>query len=745
MKTLLVFTSLTLFSLILLQHALPVNASDVLGNWNSVQNLPMNLASHSSFVFNDKIYTVGGSALTGQFGDQVYKAAIISPLGTISNWINDSPLPERRIWQTVVQYNDYVYTLGGYLDQIQFVNNVYFSKLNPDGSLGAWIDTTPLPETSAQGAAVVVNGVIYYAGGIDRQTIYKSTIQADGSLGAWSTAGQLPTQLSGFTMLYYSNRLYIFGGGNGSGSSSAVYRTNIQGDGAIDIWTPLASVPRGLKRGGGVLLDNRVFIVGGLDGSQALDTTFTTTINSQGNLDPWSTSASRLPRGLCCFSLARWQNLLYLSGGHDGVSYFSDVYTASIDVNVTPTPTPTPIPTTKAVIVPGFGGSWNADALLNCKIENYSGEWSLAPYAVPVYLSTDLELQSKGITPYYYAYDWRKPVSDSATGLVDFISAITQPNEKIYLVGHSLGGLVTQAYLLSENNWGKVEKYLAVGAPFQGTPWAYGAWAGGELWNSNILYKLGSEIALRYCGIKENSRIGIQQQFPVIQTLLPTFNYLLTDKSKTFIPTNSLITQNNWLPQYLPSGHISQIGTLTGTGIKTIDRLVVKEQNKKDFTNGDWVDGKVTEKKTSSEGDQTVLVFSGQLPGANNITIQQQHLGLVMSTEGARTIANYFVSIPAFARQFTSNENEFQTPTSALVFLGKDIDINDSSGIMAFLDPKKGIYTVKIKSKGPHSTFSVLQVLPNQKTVWKDYSIPNKKNTNVKIEYSGENATVSFD
>lgn len=42
----------------------------------------------------------------------------------------------------------------------------------------------------------------------------------------------------------------------------------------------------------------------------------------------------------------------------------------------TPTPTPSPVPTTKVVVIPGFGSSWNADAILNCKADNYTGTWS---------------------------------------------------------------------------------------------------------------------------------------------------------------------------------------------------------------------------------------------------------------------------------------------------------------------------------------------------------------------------------
>ena len=45
----------------------------------------------------------------------------------------------------------------------------------------------------------------------------------------------------------------------------------------------------------------------------------------------------------------------------------------------TPIPTPTPVVSQKVIVIPGFGASWNADALMNCKIDGYQGSWSLHP------------------------------------------------------------------------------------------------------------------------------------------------------------------------------------------------------------------------------------------------------------------------------------------------------------------------------------------------------------------------------
>ncbi|MDO8451759.1 MAG: hypothetical protein Q7S76_02715, partial [bacterium] len=121
-----------------------------------------------------------------------------------------------------------------------------------------------------------------------------------------------------------------------------------------------------------------------------------------------------------------------------------------------PTPTPTPTPPDTVVLLPGLGGSWNSDAMLNCKETDYEGDWIIAPFAKEVYNPIMRKLEFNGYTPQPFYYDWRRPVTETAPLLKGYLDVIA-PDGKVYLVGHSLGGLVSRAYLEQEKISNKVD------------------------------------------------------------------------------------------------------------------------------------------------------------------------------------------------------------------------------------------------------------------------------------------------
>ena len=86
------------------------------------------------------------------------------------------------------------------------------------------------------------------------------------------------------------------------------------------------------------------------------------------------------------------------TGGGDAWKWCTltgDVTLPTLTPSTTPTPTPTPIPVTKVFLIPGMGASWNVDALINCKNADYSGDWTLAPYAKNIYNPLSSALNSR--------------------------------------------------------------------------------------------------------------------------------------------------------------------------------------------------------------------------------------------------------------------------------------------------------------------------------------------------------------
>lgn len=393
----------------------------------------------------------------------------------------------------------------------------------------------------------------------------------------------------------------------------------------------------------------------------------------------------------------------------------------------TPTSTPSPTPITKVFVVPGLGASWNLDAFMGCKSSGYVGDWSLAPYAKSVYSDLLSTLESSGwITKPFY-YDWRRDVRDNGSILKDFISATTGADEKVDLVGHSMGGLVGRAYMES-NMGGQLAKYLSVGTPHKGSALAYAPWSGGEIWTNSLIERVALDLYLKHCGgVLLNNRQTIVSKFPGVQNLLPTYDYIRNARTGSLKDYSLMNAKNN----YLPSSFVApfwdvKIGTLSGTGFSTLSVISTISRSREDIRLGNWMDGKPIGKEYSDFGDGTVLVSSSQIDGAINSTINQTHSGLVGTTEGINQILN-FLGSPGV------EDPPYIEPTSALILIGssgnfyitdKDGNVtNSENGMIAIVNPESADYQLQITPITNNTTFIIGQFLPNKQTLYKEYKL----------------------
>lgn len=402
--------------------------------------------------------------------------------------------------------------------------------------------------------------------------------------------------------------------------------------------------------------------------------------------------------------------------------------------NSEPTPTPTPDPIDTVVIVPGLGGSWNKDALVNCKDEGYSGDWILTPYfGAQVYGPLYESIENIGISTAPYYYDWRKQVVNHTGALANFINDLTTESEKVHLVGHSMGGLVSRAYLEEQGNNNKVEKLLTVGSPHAGSALSYPAWSGGEIWNGPLEQRMAMTLLINRCNAQPtaNDRETIRSHIPSVQNILPITDYLLDHSNGSLKPVASMNAQNNWLPTlFEPPFFGVTLGTLSGRGEKTLETIEVRDPNRRDENYGNWKDGKPLKRNETTEGDGTVLVSSSQIPGADNRLIEEDHGGLVSSPEGISQIHDFLGFSNANAPLTTS-----QQPTSAFVIIANpgifwlespNGEVRQGkAGLAAFLNPQKGTYKLRLIPTNTETLVLVGQFLPNGNYSWKEYKLKN--------------------
>jgi pimeloyl-ACP methyl ester carboxylesterase len=406
----------------------------------------------------------------------------------------------------------------------------------------------------------------------------------------------------------------------------------------------------------------------------------------------------------------------------------------------------TPLPVSKVVFLPGLGASWNADAILNCKTDGYSGDWTMAPFAKNVYENILSALPAANWNTKLFYYDWRRDVRDNASSLSTFINNDTSTDEKVNLVGHSMGGLVGRAYLESQQGQ-KVDSYLSVGSPHQGTALAYPLVSGGEVWDSNLISKIAKTILIKRCG----------DNIPSIKNLLPTTDYLKDSKTNQLKPVANMVAKNNWLPNNfsVPFGDV-KIGTLSGTGFPTLNIIKVSNPTKRDIQLGNWLDGKPTGKEKIDQGDGTVLTSSSQLTNADNQTINQNHSGLVASQEGISKILNFLGTAPAQGFRLISpvlaadlpKTSIYAEPNSMMVIIGypgnfwvtdpDGIITKDEQGMVSYPTPKSGEYKLEIVPTSGDTLFIVTQVLPNGETLYKEYRIKGHQPTSKVITLDNE-------
>jgi pimeloyl-ACP methyl ester carboxylesterase len=411
----------------------------------------------------------------------------------------------------------------------------------------------------------------------------------------------------------------------------------------------------------------------------------------------------------------------------------------------TVTPTPTPATPKKVVILHGAGGSWNKDALLNCKTTGYSGTW--LPWKIKnadIYepLITAMRAEGYEVLPFYY--DWRTHAKDSAKQLGVFADATIPKDQTFDVVAHSFGGIVSRTYIASKKTESRVHSLLTVGTPHQGSVLAYPAWSAGEMWIDDMAIRLGYTMMRVGCAIKHSwsSREMVHNTMPATQNILPIFNYLKSP-SGADIPLSQMSAKNNLLPDsFVPPYYGVLVGALSGSGYQTLRTLEVRPPTNADKQRGNWKDGKPTTNRTYADGDGTVLTESSIIPEAANNTLPLDHAGLITEQAGIDAILGFLntqtFSSPAlsFRKQSPITVKPAKN-TSALLIVADGAHISltdkdgnvtaDEEGQITVIDPHPQPYTLTVTPLKKwwwqkKAKIIVIQLFDDGTSTWKEYT-----------------------
>lgn len=216
---------------------------------------------HGSAVLNNSLYVVGG-ALGFVYTNTVDVAPIL-PDGSLGQWRATTPIPQQRsyIWNSTLALNDILYVAGGFIEdpagegeKTKKSNTVTWTKAGPTGDLEPWRESPPWPGQGVSNmTAAVTPGFLHVLGGYDEEMK----------------------------------------------PSAAVYSGRIAPEGGISEWILASPLPKAVWFHNSGVLGGRVWVWGGLLAGANTSTSphvFSCPVLSDGRLGTWrEETGARLP------------------------------------------------------------------------------------------------------------------------------------------------------------------------------------------------------------------------------------------------------------------------------------------------------------------------------------------------------------------------------------------------------------------------------------------------------------------
>lgn len=308
---------------------------------------------------------------------------------------------------------------------------------------------------------------------------------------------------------------------------------------------------------------------------------------------------------------------------------------------LTPTATPTPIPipivkNKKIFILPGLGASWNSKAMVfNDQVDDK--EWRMTPfvnnYDGLIELLNNNELK-KDIDYFVWNYDWRKSLSEIEGKFEEYINSKNlDQNDEVYLVGHSLGGLVARLWASDNLNNYEIKEVVTLGSPHLGSLETYSVWNGAEVLANKGISSVAFKILL---GLQNKSYLvkdlpKVRSFAPIMKDLLPVFDY--ASRNEQLLSWQSLDSKNENL--YNKNQNINNLDTrlnlFVGVGYSTPSVLKLGKRTVFDKALGLWPDGQIIN-FSSGNGDGTVLKISAQYSFPVSTELNSDHGGIVSNS-----------------------------------------------------------------------------------------------------------------
>jgi hypothetical protein len=203
----------------------------------------------------------------------------------------------------------------------------------------SWQSGPSLPQALAALGAILSSGQLITLGGQNAtgelgtpvDNVYKSAV-GSGTPGPWSSGGSLDRTSSSHGIVLVDGRVYLIGGRSGSSALADVRYALVDGLGNVAGWRQTESLPRENSLAGAANFGSVIYVAGGYDGKDVRSEVYYAAIGAGGALTAWQTGSS-LPGPLRSLTLTAANGYLYAVGGSNGSSVSAQVYRAKINAD----------------------------------------------------------------------------------------------------------------------------------------------------------------------------------------------------------------------------------------------------------------------------------------------------------------------------------------------------------------------------------------------------------------------------
>ncbi len=294
--------------------------------------LPAGRAFHGSAVLGNNLYMLGGSINEQgkQVPSQSVDASALAPDGRPLAWRRATPLAVARhyINNSTLVLNDTAYVLGGSTLSLNGdrVNTVTWSSPLPDGNLAPWRESKPFSEAGLSCvAALTTAGYVHITGGLSRtevsSRVWSAPVLPDGSIGDWAESSPLPAPLWFHCAAVVGGRAYAWGGLNDETTpvnpTAKVYSAPVLSNGRIGEWrAEPADLPEAFYSATSAVAGPYLFSISPRYKAGGMSTDiYWTSVSPQG-MRQWQKQATNLPNKLYQAAATDYRRAaIYISGG----------------------------------------------------------------------------------------------------------------------------------------------------------------------------------------------------------------------------------------------------------------------------------------------------------------------------------------------------------------------------------------------------------------------------------------------